>query len=216
MNIEERRNLQALEAIAEDDRITQRRLSTKLSIAIGLTNLYLKRLVHKGYVKCLNVRPNRIQYLITPTGIAEKTRLTYEFMDYSLHLYGQTRRHLRQRLEMLATGDRKRVAIFGSGEAAELAYMSVMELGLELAGVFETDPHGVFLGKPVLRIADHRDVAFDVLVVASLEAPGPIIKRLTDAGVPAEKLIALREAARPPVATSVGGGSGDAPETEWP
>lgn len=193
MNVEERRNLQALEAIAEDDHITQRRLSTKLSIAIGLTNLYLKRLVHKGYVKCLSVRPNRIQYLITPTGIAEKTRLTYEFMDYSLNLYGQTRRHLRQMLEPLAHGDRKRVAIYGSGEAAELAYMSVMELGLELAGVFDADGTGGFLGKPVLNIKDYAAVSFDVLVVASLVTAAPTIQMLLDLGIPREKLVTLRE-----------------------
>lgn len=193
MNIEERRNLQALEAIAEDDRITQRRLSTKLSIAIGLTNLYLKRLVHKGYVKCLSVRPNRIQYLITPKGIAEKTRLTYEFMDYSLFLYGQTRRHLRQMLEPLATGDRKRVAIVGSGEAAELAYMSIMELGLELVAVFDRDPHGVFLGKPVLNILEQGAVSYDVMVVASLDASVSLVESLIAAGVPVEKLVTLRK-----------------------
>ena len=179
--------------LAEDTHITQRRLSTKLSIAIGLTNLYLKRLVLKGYVKCLNVRPNRIQYLITPKGIAEKTRLTYEFMDYSLHLYGQTRRQLRQRLLPLATGDRKRVAIFGSGEAAELAYMSIIELNLELAGVFDDQAEGMFLGKPILDIRTHRDVPFDVLVVASLGAPSPVIARLTALGIAPERLIPLRE-----------------------
>ena len=61
----------------------------------GLTNIYLKRLVRKGYIKCVNVQSNRITYLITPRGIAEKARLTYEFMDYSLHLYGEVRQHLR-------------------------------------------------------------------------------------------------------------------------
>src|SRR5947199_10692339 len=95
MDLEDRRNLLALEAIAEDDRITQRTLAGKLGIALGLTNLYLKRLVRKGYIKCVNVQSNRLQYLLTPKGIAEKTRLTYEFMQYSLVLYGQVRQHLR-------------------------------------------------------------------------------------------------------------------------
>ncbi len=82
MRVEDHRNLQALEAIAEDSRITQRTLSSRLGIALGLTNIYLRRLVRKGYIKCVNVQSNRLRYLLTPKGIAEKTRLTYEFMQY--------------------------------------------------------------------------------------------------------------------------------------
>src|SRR5689334_11339195 len=108
MNSAARRDLQALEAIAENDRITQRRLSTRMGIALGLTNLYLRRLIRKGYVKCVGVKPNRLRYLLTPTGIAEKTRLSYEFMDYSLHLYGHVRRHLRRVLAPLGGSERRR------------------------------------------------------------------------------------------------------------
>ena len=91
-----------LEAVEEDSRVTQRSLASKLGIALGLTNIYLKRLVRKGYIKCVNVQSNRISYLITPRGIAEKVRLTYEFMDYSLHLYGEVRQHLREVLQECA------------------------------------------------------------------------------------------------------------------
>ena len=97
MDIEAHRDLKLLEAVEQDSRVTQRSLATKLGIALGLTNIYLKRLVRKGYIKCVNVQSNRITYLITPRGIAEKARLTYEFMDYSLHLYGEVRQHLRDR-----------------------------------------------------------------------------------------------------------------------
>src|SRR5262249_41623786 len=129
MDVEDRRNLEALEAIAEDAHITQRSLATRLGMALGLTNIYLKRLGRKGYVKCVNVQSNRLRYLLTPTGIAEKTRLTYEFMDYSLHLYGQVRAHLRTVLESAVRDNRRRIAIYGTGEAAELAYLSIAELG---------------------------------------------------------------------------------------
>src|SRR5438445_7377496 len=122
MNIENRRDLKPLEAVEQDSRVTQRSLATKLGIALGLTNIYLKRLVRKGYVKCVNVQSNRITYLLTPTGIAEKLRLTYEFMDYSLHLYGEVRQHLRAVIRECAAAGR-RVAIFGRGEAAELSYL---------------------------------------------------------------------------------------------
>jgi DNA-binding MarR family transcriptional regulator len=197
MNPTARRDLQALEAIAENDRITQRRLSTRLGIALGLTNLYLRRLIRKGYVKCVGVRPNRIRYLLTPTGIAEKTRLSYEFMDYSLHLYGQVRQHLRQVLEPLAARDCRRVAVFGSGEAAELAYLSILELGLEPVGVFDGEPRGAFLGHQVSHLDSASVATFDVLIVATLAEPGPIMDGLIELGIPAEKLVTLRKDPRP-------------------
>src|ERR1051325_7861512 len=102
MDIEAHRDLQLLEAVEQNARVTQRSLANKLGIALGLTNIYLRRLVRKGYIKCVNVQSNRITYLITPRGIAEKARLTYEFMDYSLHLYGEVRQHLRSALAQCA------------------------------------------------------------------------------------------------------------------
>ena len=126
---------------------------SKLGIALGLANIYLKRMIHKGYIKCVNVQPNRISYLITPRGIAEKARLTYEFMDYSLHLYGEVRQHLREAMQDCAAAG-KRVAIYGSGEAAELAYLSLKESGLEPVAIFDQDGGHDFLGMPVR--ADRR------------------------------------------------------------
>ena len=60
MNSDARHELNLLEALTEDAHVTQRNLSAKLGMALGLTNIYLKRLVRKGYIKCVNVRPNRL------------------------------------------------------------------------------------------------------------------------------------------------------------
>jgi DNA-binding MarR family transcriptional regulator len=193
MALEARRNLQALEAIAGSDHITQRTLAHRLGIALGLVNIYLKRLVRKGYVKCVNVQSNRLKYLLTPKGIAEKTRLTYEFMEYSLHLYGQVRLQLRHVLEPYATKDRRRVAVYGVGEAAELAYLSITELGLDLVAVFDGDARGVFLGHQVQDIATHQDVAFDLLIIATLGPAGPIVERLAQLGIDRDQLVTLRQ-----------------------
>lgn len=192
MDAEDRRNLQALEAIGEDAHITQRTLSTKLGIALGLTNIYLRRLVRKGYVKCVNAKPNRLQYLLTPTGIAEKTRLTYEFMKYSLVMYRQVRQHLRTVLERTARENRRRIAMYGTGEAAELAYLSIAELGLELVAVFDGADEGRFLGQVVRPIEEHRDVEFDLLLIASLERSEPLIDRFLKLGIDHERLLMLR------------------------
>jgi len=193
MDIEAHRDLKLLEAVEEDSRVTQRSLATKLGIALGLTNIYLKRLVRKGYIKCVNVQSNRISYLITPRGIVEKARLTYEFMDYSLHLYSEVRQHLRGVLQECAAADR-RVAIYGRGEAAELAYLSLKESGLEPVAIFDGDGGQEFLGMPVRPIREHAEVIYDLMIVATLDRPDPQLAVLVDIGVSREKLFPLRQA----------------------
>jgi DNA-binding Lrp family transcriptional regulator len=192
LDIEAHRDLKLLEAVEKDSRVTQRSLAHKLGIALGLTNIYLKRLVRKGYIKCVNVQSNRISYLITPRGIAEKARLTYEFMDYSLHLYGEVRQHLREVLQDCAAAHR-RVAIYGRGEAAELAYLSLKEFGLDPVAIFDGDNgRDFFLGMPVRPIAEHREVGFDLLIIASLERSGDQMAALVRDGIAADKLFPLR------------------------
>ena len=155
--------------------------------------MYLKRLVRKGYVKCVNVQPNRIRYLLTPKGIVEKTRLTYEFMEYSLSLYARVRGHLRSVLEPHTRQQRSRIAVYGTGEAAELAYLSITELGLEMVAVFDGADAGQFLGQPIRNIVDHREVSFDLLLVATLEETDSLVEDLVRLGVARDRLVTLRQ-----------------------
>jgi hypothetical protein len=144
-------------------------------------------------VKCINVKSNRLRYLLTPTGIAEKTRLTYEFMEYSLRLYGQVRQRLRVVLEPAVRAHQCRIALYGTGEAAELAYLSITELGLKLVGIFGVSASGQFLGQEVLPIERHHDVAFDVLLVASLERADALLEQMVELGIARERVVTLRQ-----------------------
>lgn len=193
MNLESQRDLRLLEAVEEESTITQRTLAARLGIALGLTNLYVKRLIRKGYIKCATVPPNRLVYLITPRGVARKARLTFEFMKYSLDLYRDARRHLRRSLDGRVAPP-KRVAIYGTGEAAELAFLLLRELGVDPAAVFDSQGGRDFLGLPVQSIENQHQVAYDILIVAVLETTTTtmMMNRLVAAGVPKEKLLLLR------------------------
>jgi DNA-binding Lrp family transcriptional regulator len=191
MDVESRRDLQLLEALEQEATITQRTLASRVGMALGLTNLYLKRLIRKGYVKCTTVSPNRLVYSLTPRGMARKARLTYEFMKYSLDFYRDARRHLRRSLSV-AVAERKSVAIYGTGDAAELVFLLVRDMGLELAAVFTLEGDGRFLGFPVRAIADQASVDYDVLIVAVLERPVGTTRLLRQSGVPDEKILMLQ------------------------
>jgi hypothetical protein len=185
--------LNLLEALVQNDKATQRTLSAKVGIALGLTNIYLKRLVRKGYVKCVNVKSNRLVYLVTLSGIAEKTRLTYEYMEYSLRLYGETRLRVRSLLEPLTRGNRLRVAIYGTGEAAELTYVCLKELGVDTVAVFGDSGARRLFDCPVHSVADHAAIEFDAMIVATFENPASVITALEEEGIGRDRLVPLRE-----------------------
>ncbi len=193
MDIEARRDLELFEAVEGDPQITQRRLASQLGIALGLTNAYVKRLIHKGHIKCVTIPSNRLVYLMTPSGIARKARLTYEFMQHSLDLYRDARQHLREALQERVAGGPRRVALYGTGDAAELAYISLRELGLEPVAVFDGDADQTFLGLPVRSIREHQQVEYDLMIVATLRPPASTVKRLVKYGVPRERLVTLRK-----------------------
>jgi len=194
MDSESRRDLQLLEVLEHESAITQRNLSARLGIALGLTNLYIKRLVRKGYVKCVTTSPKRLVYLITPRGLAWKGRLTYEFMKYSLDFYRDARRHLRQSLLSAGVTGQQRVAVYGTGDVAELVFLLLREMDIDLVAVFDDGGAPSFLGFPVLPVREQHNVTYDLLIVAVLEKPGAARKRLLAAGVPAQRLLVLKAA----------------------
>jgi len=191
------RDLRLLTAIEEGTPLTQRALAERLGVALGLANLCLKRLASLGYIKVVhfNDRPaarKRLRYLLTPKGLAEKSRLAYEHMVYSLHLYRRARQTLRESLGSLRERGMKRMALYGTGEAAELAYLTLKECGLEPVGIYASVPSGTFLGFPVLPLADLNADDIDGLVVATFDGPEPHVLELQRGGIPRAKCVTLR------------------------
>src|SRR5262245_23536915 len=197
------RELEILTAIAEGHSPTQRALAARLGVALGLTNLYLKRLVKKGYIKVAGFprRPaarKRLRYLLTARGIAEKSRLTYDHMVYALNLYRRARLTLRESLSRLSGAGVKRVALYGTGEAAELAYLTLKEFELEPLGIYTAHGGGTFLGLPVKPLAELADEPIEAVVVATFDRPEPRVAELVGFGVPAAKIVMLRAPAPAP------------------
>jgi DNA-binding MarR family transcriptional regulator len=200
MERDQERNFEILSAIDESDQLTQRALAQRLGVALGLTNLYLKRLAVKGYIKVTEFprKPaarKRLRYLLTPKGLAEKTRLATEYMGRSLRVYRQTRETLREALAHLGQDGHKRVALYGTGEAAEIAYLTLREFGLEPVGVFDRAP-SEFLGMPVRDIRELAAEDVDRIIVATFDRPKVHVPVLVGLGIPAERLVLLHPPTR--------------------
>jgi len=177
------RALLLMAEIATEEPISQRELSRRLGIALGLVNSYLKNLVGKGFVRVKNFPRNRYAYLLTPQGIAEKSRLAYQHLGYFSSLYTIARQDYLVLFRSLHAQGIRKVAFCGVDEVAEIAYLSLRETGLELVAVMDDDAAGgTFFDRPVATLAmgllsgNHR------IVVTSLKRGAALRQELLRLG----------------------------------
>ena len=79
---------------------TQRELAEELGFSLGKLNYCLKALKTKGLIKMKNFgkNPHKINYIyvLTPRGIAEKTKLTLNFMKQKMKEYDELKKEIEQ------------------------------------------------------------------------------------------------------------------------
>src|SRR3990172_1572323 len=81
-----------LDEIAQDSMVTQANLSKRLGIAVGSVNWYIKRLIHRGWVKVSHLDRTRLKYDLTPEGMAVFTQRALLYARDSLKVYGDFRK----------------------------------------------------------------------------------------------------------------------------
>lgn len=200
--LEDHHNHQILQAIASGERVTQRSLSTHLGVALGLTNLLVRRLVAKGYVKMAGMGTRHIRYLMTAAGWEALGHATRQSLENTVHLYTQTREQIRtslsgvsERCETDAAGQ-KRVVFYGAGDVAEIAYVSLQSTDLTLVGVVDDHRTGRFFDVEICRPEQLSanalgGVPFAHVVVTSVRHAETIRARLDARAVPHSRVSCL-------------------------
>lgn len=166
------RTLKLLEEIEKNHSPSQRQLSRQLNISLGLVNSFIKRLAQKGYFKVTNIPKNRVKYIMTPKGAAEKTRLTYEYIKYSFDFYKGSRQKLRRLFATLAKEEVQRIVFYGASDLAEIAYLSLQETPMQLVAVVDDNKVGErFLGLWIKASESMSSLDFDTILITAI---GPI------------------------------------------
>jgi len=138
--------LELLEALEAEPETSQADLAAKAGVAVGTVNWYLKRWATKGYVKIKRIGRWRWRYLLTPTGMKEKTRLVGEYLEASMILYRRTRSEAKRLLGQVKDAGYHQVRLTGEGDIAEIAALTCLELGM---GVLR---HSQDTSVPVLQV----------------------------------------------------------------
>ena len=200
--LQKEHNRLILEAIASGQPVTQRSLARQIGVALGLTNLLIRRLVGKGYVKVAKAESRHVRYMMTAEGWEALARATRESLENTVRLYTETRDGIRASLcdvsrRCPADGQgQKRIVFYGAGDIAEIAYVSLQATDLTLVGVVDDVRVGRFFAfdvtRPDLLTRDTvGGVPYAHVVVTSLAHADAIREKLATRQLPSERISCL-------------------------
>jgi len=119
-----------LNEIANDSMVTQSNLSDRLGIAVGSVNWYIKRLIHRGWVKVSHLDRTRLRYDLTPKGMTVFSKRAMLYMRDSLKVYGSLRDKARSLVSELKQQGIKDVYLEGDDEIMDILRLTCIENGL--------------------------------------------------------------------------------------
>jgi len=125
------RELKIIEEIAKNRGITQRELSRKAGISLGMVNISLKRLIRKGYVKVKGMNRRSLEYILTPKGFSEKAKKSYRYFLNTLDSLKKMKEKIQSLILTEYTKGARNFVILGDGELADIVEMSLKSLAFD-------------------------------------------------------------------------------------
>ena len=184
------RTLKIFEEIEKEQVPSQRDLARVLNISLGLVNSFIKRLTQTGYLKLTTLPKSRTKYVLTPKGIAEKTRLTYEFIQYSFEFYRDVRQKLRKLFRTLMEKGVGRIVFYGVSDLAEIAYISLQETPIEIVGVADDRKQDQsFFGLTITGLACLNSLEYDAILITVDESTDDAVDRLKREQISADRIV---------------------------
>lgn len=191
LNDNSNRELTLLSEVQRTPETNQRDLSERTGMALGMTNLLLRNLARKGYLRITQAGWRRWLYALTPTGFSRKLHLTSAYIRRTLDHYQKVRETLREELVLLGLHVESRVAVYGTGEFAELVYLGIRQFGIEEIDCYASDApeDEKFFGMSVRNIGTLDPGQYDRVIVAFLSGQEESSVELMALGVTSKQLV---------------------------
>lgn len=183
-------SLLLLDELSRNGEVTQRDLSKRLGIALGLVNSYIKNLALKGYITIADIPPKRYAYLITPKGFIEKSRLAFQHLHNFNNLYRIARQDFQTLFHSLNRYNVKKIAFCGADEVAEIAFITLQEYDLELVAVVNTENTGKrFFNHSIRPLEELKSIDYDRILITSFLRGKELRNLLIGLGIPEERIL---------------------------
>ena len=167
--------LEILKHVEGSSLLNNRMAAAKLGCSVKLAHELLRKMVERGLLHIKKHHSRRWDYFLTPSGITEKARLTYEFIGFSMYFYHEARKESSKICRMISESGGKTVAFIGCGDLSEIVYLGVKEWNLELVEVYG-DGRRNFLGLPVAPIHLVNDSKAEAIIVCLYDKNAPLAR----------------------------------------
>ena len=124
-----------LEEISKDSMITQSGLSSRLGMAVGSVNWYIKRLVNRGYVKVSHLDRTRLKYDLTPEGMKVFSQRASQYAKDSLSVYKSFRQKAKDIVGELKARGISEVYLDGDDEVMDILRLTCIEGGISVCDI---------------------------------------------------------------------------------
>ena len=188
----EYRELRLLEEVHSVTDLSQRRLSKRLGIALGVTNLLVRSASRKGYIRATKRNWRSWAYDLTPAGMARKLRLSLSYIDRFLRHYQSVRSQLREEIKSLSLDSNSKVAIVGTSEISEIAYLALCDIGITSVDIFD---HGnsdrKFIGMEIKPLSSMEVSIYTRIILPNFGDRSRLKQRLNTFGVSEKAVVEL-------------------------
>ncbi|MDE1921742.1 MAG: winged helix-turn-helix transcriptional regulator [Candidatus Omnitrophica bacterium] len=127
----------------------QREISRQMNLSLGMTNMLLRRLISKGYIRIKQLNKKKTEYLLTPKGFSEKLRKSVKYTLKTINSIGLIKKHFMKTLSEVYTQGHRIFYVLGESDFAFLIEVALKELQLKdcqliyIKDIGDSKPDGV-------------------------------------------------------------------------
>jgi DNA-binding MarR family transcriptional regulator len=122
------REFELINIIGGELAANQRDLSRQMNLSLGMTNMVLRRLITKGYIRIKQLDRRKVEYILTPRGFSEKMRKSMRYTMKTINSIGLIQQSIAGLLQGLYNQGVRKFFVIGSVDLMALIERALVQM----------------------------------------------------------------------------------------
>ena len=193
------KELMILNLIANEKKITQRKLSNAAGISTSMVNSYLEEYSKKGLLDITYTSTRSVSYKITKKGEEERKLLNIQYLESALDFYNSAKLECLNYLKQIINKGYKNILFYGAGEVAEIMLYVINnsnDININVLAIIDDDELKVdnnIASYKVIKFEDKDNYDYDGILISSYTNNEIIKNKLIENNIEKEKILEFFE-----------------------